>query len=101
MAGSAGDGQATMQEYKERLVKTARLLAMCEKAGVPEPLDVAGLAVAAFEDMPLDRAMVFVRSNEQNIRDLAWAFKNSNSVQEFEQRVRELKRASNNKGERT
>lgn len=92
MAGSARDGQATMHEYKERLVKTARMLAMCEKAGVAEPLDVAGLAVAAFDDMPLQQAMVFVRSNEQNVRDLAWAFKNSNSAEEFEQRVKELKR---------
>ena len=91
MAGNARDGQATMREYKERLVKTARMLAMCEKAGVAEPMDVAGLAVAAFEDMPLDGAMVFVRSNERNIRDLAWAFKNSNSAEEFEQRVKELK----------
>ena len=96
MAGSAGDGRATMQEYKERLVKTARLLAMCEKAGVPEPLDVAGLAVAAFEDMPLKQAFVFVRSNEQNIKDLAWAFKNSNSAEEFEQRVKEIRRPQGN-----
>lgn len=91
MAGNAADGQATMQEFKERLVKTARMLAMCRKAGVAEPLDVAGLAVAAFEDMPLNQALVFVRSNEQNIKDLAWAFENSSSAAEFEQRVKELK----------
>ncbi|QIN79802.1 hypothetical protein GBA65_16115 [Rubrobacter marinus] len=93
MTGSARDGQATMRDYKERLVKTARMLAMCEKAGVADPMDVAGLAVAAFEDMPLKQAMVFVRSNEGNIRDLAWAFKNSSSAEEFERRVRELKRS--------
>lgn len=91
MAGNVRDGQATMREYKERLVKTARMVAMCEKAGVAEPMDVAGLAVAAFEDMPLNQALVFVRSNEQNIKDLAWAFKNSNSAEEFERRVKELR----------
>jgi hypothetical protein len=78
--------------YKKRLVKTARMYAMCQKAEVAEPFDVVGLAVAAFEDMPLKQAFVFVRSNQQNIEDLAWAFKTSNSAEEFEQRVKEIKR---------
>jgi hypothetical protein len=79
------------QEHKRWLVKAARMYAMCQKAGVAEPMDVTGLAVAAFEDMPLKQALVFVRSNEQNIEDLAWAFSNSNSAEEFEQKVREIK----------
>jgi hypothetical protein len=41
--------------------------------------------------------MLFVRTNEQNIKDLAWAFANSNSAQEFEQRVKELKNVSGNR----
>ena len=81
-----------VEEIKKQLIKTARMYAMCEKAEVPEPLDVAALALAAFDDMPLKQAVVFIRSNEQNIKDLAWAFKNSNSPQEFEQRVKELNR---------
>lgn len=89
-------GENGTRDTKERLVKTARMYTMCQKAGVAEPMDVAGLALAAFEDMPLPQAMVFVRSNERNIEDLAWAFKNSNSAQEFEQRVKELKNLSGN-----
>jgi tryptophanyl-tRNA synthetase len=54
-------------------------------------LDVAALAVAAFEDLPTKQSVVFVQSNEQNIKDLAWAFKNSNSPEEFEQRLKEIK----------
>jgi hypothetical protein len=69
---------------------------MCQKAGVAEPLDVTALAVAAFEDMPLKQAIVLVRTNEQNVKDLAWAFKNSRSAQEFEQRVKELRSLSGN-----
>jgi hypothetical protein len=92
--GTRGENGA--RDTKERLVKTARMYAMCEKAGVAEPMDVAGLALAAFEDMPLAQAMVFVRSNERNIEDLAWAFKNSGSAQEFEQRVKELRNLSGN-----
>jgi hypothetical protein len=42
--------------------------------------------------MTLKQALVFVRSNEQNIEDLAWAFRSSNSAEEFEQRVKETKR---------
>ena len=80
-----------MQEEKRRLVKAARMYAMCQKAGVPEPMDVTGIALAAFEDMPLTSALVFVRSNEQNIADLAWAVKNSGSAEEFERRVKEIK----------
>jgi hypothetical protein len=64
---------------------------MCQKAGVAEPLDVTGLALAAFEDMPLRQALVFIRTNQQNVEDLAWAFNNSNSPEEFEQRVKEIK----------
>jgi hypothetical protein len=32
-----------------------------------------------------------VRTNEQNVKDLAWAFRNSNSAEEFEQRLKEIK----------
>ena len=58
-------------------------------------MDVTGLAVAAFEDMQLREAMLFVRTNEQNIKDLAWALGNSNSAEEFEQRVKEIKTLPN------
>ena len=87
MTESTTGGEDKQREHKKRLVKTARMYAMCQKAGVAEPLDVAGLAVAAFEDMPLPQAFSFVRSSQQDIEDLAWAFKNSNSAEEFEQRV--------------
>ena len=92
MANDASGNKTRAREFKEQLVKAARMYAMCQKAGVAEPLDVTGLAVAAFEDMPLKQALVFLRSNQQNIEDLAWAFKNSNSPEEFEQKVKEIKR---------
>lgn len=95
MQVNGGRGETMMQEQKRQLVKAARMLAMCQKAGVPEPLDVTGIAVAAFEDMQLKQAMVFVRTNEQNIKDLAWALGNSNSAEEFEQRVKEIKTLPN------
>lgn len=91
MAGDTSGNKATLDEFKKQLVKAARMYAMCQKADVPEPMDVTGLAVAAFEDMQLREAMLFVRTNEQNIKDLAWAFSNSNSAEEFEQRVKEIK----------
>ncbi len=91
MAGDTSGNKTRVREFKEQLVKAARMYAMCQKAGVAEPLDVTGMAVAAFEDMTLKQALVFLRSNQQNIEDLAWAFKNSNSVEEFEQRVKELR----------
>lgn len=91
----AGNEKATLQEYKEQLVKAARMYAMCQKAEVSEPMDVTGLALAAFEDMPLKQALIFMRTNERNIKDLAWAFKNSNSAEEFEERVKDIKNLSN------
>jgi hypothetical protein len=91
MAGDTNGNKTRVREFKEQLVKSARMYAMSQKAGVPEPMDVTGLAVAAFEDMQLREAMLFVRTNEQNIKDLAWAFGNSNSAQEFEQRIKEIK----------
>ena len=91
MTGDTSGNKTRVREFKEQLVKAARMYAMCQKAGVAEPLDVTGMAVAAFEDMPLKQALVFLRSNQQNIEDLAWAFKNSNSAEEFEQRVKELR----------
>ncbi len=78
-------------DAKKLLVKSARMYAMCQKAEVADPFDVMGLALAAFEDMTLRQALVFIRSNQQNLEDLAWALKNSNSPEEFEQRVKELK----------
>jgi hypothetical protein len=96
MAGDTSGNKTRAREFKEQLVKAARMYAMCQKAGVAEPLDVTALAVAAFEDMPLKQAIVLVRTNEQNVKDLAWAFKNSRSAQEFEQRVKELRSLSGN-----
>ena len=91
MVDSAKSEKARLDEFKRQLIKTARMYAMCQKAGVAEPLDVAALALAAFEDLPMKQAVVFVQSNEQNIKDLAWAFRNSNSPEEFEQRIKEIK----------
>jgi hypothetical protein len=91
MADDTNGKKARVRELKEQLVKAARMYAMCQKAEVPEPMDVTGLAVAAFEDMQLREAMLFVRTNERNIKDLAWALGNSNSAQEFEQRVKDIK----------
>src|ERR671912_1931594 len=90
MAGNA-NGDKRLREFKAQLVKASRMYAMCEKAGVAEPMDVTGMAVAAFEDMTLREALVFVRTNEQNIKDLAWAFANSGSAAEFERRLGEIK----------
>src|SRR3954471_8569735 len=91
MVDSRQSEKARLDELKRRLIKTARMYAMCQKAELAEPFDVAALAVAAFEDLPMKQAIMFVRSNEQNIKDLAWAFKNSNSQEEFEQRLKEIK----------
>ena len=91
MVDNSKGRDGVMEEQKRQLVKAARMYAMCQKAQVAEPMDVTGLAVAAFEDMPLKQALLFVRSNERNIEDLAWAFTNSNSAEEFEQRVKEIK----------
>ncbi len=91
MADSTRSEKARLDEVKRQLIKTARMYAMCQKAEVAEPLDVAALALAAFEDLTMKQAIVFVQSNEQNIRDLAWAFENSNSQEEFEQRLKEIK----------
>ena len=92
MAADTRGNEARPDEFKEQLVKTARMYAMCQKAEVENPLDVTGLALAAFQDMPLRQALVFVRSNEQNVRDLAWAFRSSGSAEEFEQRLKDIKR---------
>ncbi len=60
MADGAKRGEDVQQEHKRWLVKAARMYAMCQKAGIADPMDVTGLAVAAFEDMPLKQALVFV-----------------------------------------
>jgi hypothetical protein len=91
MTDDPGNQRTTLDEYKAQLLKAARMYAMCRKAEVAEPMDVTALAVAAFEDMPLKQAIVLVRSNEQNIKDLAWAFENSSTAEEFEQRLKQIK----------
>ena len=93
MANGTRGNEARVDEFKEQLVKAARMYAMCQKAEVENPLDVTGLALAAFQEIPLRQALVFVRSNEQNLEDLAWAFRHSNSAEEFEQRLKEIKQS--------
>lgn len=55
LAGNAKSGEARLREYKEQLVKAARMYAMCQKAEIDGPLKVTGLAVAAFETYPSNR----------------------------------------------
>lgn len=96
MVGNTSDNNKTERYwFKEQLVKAARMYAMRQKAGVAEPIDVTGLAVVEFEDMPLRQAMFYVRSNERNVRDFAWAFSNSKSSEEFEQRPKDLRPCRN------
>ena len=90
-SSTVGSGDGSSRKHNERLVKTARMYAMCQKAGVAEPLDVAGLALAAFEEMPLKQALVFIRREQQVVEDLAWAFRNASSAEELEQRLKEVK----------
>lgn len=100
MVGDTSGDKTRVREFKEQLVKAARMYAMCEKAEVSEPLDVVGIAMAAFEDMPLKQALILVRSNEQNVKDLAWAFEHSTSAHEFEQRVKEIRSLPRDQSER-
>jgi hypothetical protein len=95
MADGTRGNEAGLDEFKEQLVKTSRMYAMCQLAEVENPLDVTGLALAAFADMPLRQALVFIRSNEQTLEDLAWAFRSSNSAEEFEQRLKEIRTLPN------
>jgi hypothetical protein len=90
--------EARQKRDKARLVKSARMYAMCRKAGVEEPLRAVTLALAAFEEMQLADAAGFVRRNEPNLEDLAWAFERSNTPEEFEERLAE--RLAAVKGER-
>jgi hypothetical protein len=91
-------GQAQEQIHKQRLVKSARMYAMCQKAEVSEPDLQVSLALAAFEDMPLPEATAFVRTNRPNLEDMAWALRNSNSAEEFEEKLRERVAAMSRRG---
>ncbi len=86
---SSESGQAQEQIHKQRLVKSARMYAMCQKAEVSNPDLQVSLALAAFEEMPLPEATAFVRTNRPNLEDMAWALRNSNSAEEFEDKLRE------------
>ncbi len=77
------------RQQKERLVKSARMYGMCKKAGFADPMLPVSLALAAFEEVPLKEASVFVRTNLVNIEDMAWALANSGSAEEFEEKLRE------------
>lgn len=77
------------QTHKKRLVKSARMYAMCQKAEVSDPNLQVSLALAAFEDMPLPKATAFVRANRTILEDMAWALRNSGSAEEFEEKLRE------------
>ena len=82
-----------MQAHKSRLVKAARMYAMCQKARVADPMQFVALALAAFEEMSLKEALAFLRVERANLEDMAWAFTHSNSPDEFEERLREARRS--------
>lgn len=53
-------------------------------------MELARLAVAAFEDMALKRAMSSVRSNQRNVKNLARASSSSKNAVEFERWPKEI-----------
>ena len=81
MVDDAAGGEIGTQGYKELLIKTGPMYTMSQKAKVQNPLDVPRLALAAFEEIPLKQPLVFLRSNEQNLQDLAWSFRNSTAAE--------------------
>ena len=87
MAGETTE--ALRQRNKRRLLKAARMYAMCRKAGISESLLPVSLALAAFEEVPLKEATDFLRANKPDLEDLAWSFANSNSPEEFEEKLRQ------------
>lgn len=82
-------GRAQDQSYKQRLVKSARMYAMCQKARISEPELPVSLALAAFEEIPLPEASAFVRTNRPNLEDMAWALRNSDSAEDFEEKLQQ------------
>lgn len=86
---SAERANSQERELKERLVKTARMHGMCQKAGFSDPMLPTSLALAAFEEMTLEEAGKFVQVNRVNIEDMSWALTHSGSAEEFEEKLRE------------
>ena len=91
MVDRIGDEEARLRQHKARLVKAGRMYAMCRKAELENPLQLVGVALAAFEEMPLKEALAFIRVERENLEDLAWAFTHSESPSEFEERLKEAK----------
>ena len=91
MVGRIGGEEARLRQHKNRLVKSARMYAMCRKAEVDDPLQLVAVALAAFEEMPLKEALAFLRVERKNLEDMAWAFTHSGSPVEFEERLKEAK----------
>lgn len=86
-----GGEENRLRQHKGRLVKSARMYAMCRKAEVEDPLQLVAVALAAFEEMPLKEALAFLRVERENLEDMAWAFARSGSPAEFEERLKEAK----------
>lgn len=91
MVGRVGSEEARLRQHKSRLVKSARMYAMCRKAEVEDPLQLVAVALAAFEEIPLKEALAFLRVERENLEDMAWAFAHSDSPGEFEERLKEAK----------
>lgn len=87
MSGNSLEHNERLQ--KERMVKAARMYGMCQKAEFEDPMLPVSLALAAFEQIPLKEAAIFVRTNRVNIEDMAWALTHSSSAEEFEDKLRE------------
>ena len=91
MVSRNGGEEARLRQHKGRLIKAARMYAMCRKAEMENPLQLVAVALAAFEEMPLKEALAFIRVERENLEDMAWAFTHSGSPGEFEKRLKEAK----------
>ncbi len=92
MSEGFGDIDLTPKEYGSRTLKAGRMYHLCRESGVEEPWNIVVLAICSFEQLHTKDAWEFVLTNRQDIEDIAGVYKQSNSPQEFRERLIELKK---------
>lgn len=86
------DGRPSPKEFGKRTLDAGRLYSLLrQECGIEDPWHIMVLAVCSFEELHIKDGWEYILTNRKDVEDIGRLFEQSNSPEEFEEGLRELK----------
>ncbi len=86
------DGSPSPKEFGKRTLSAGRLYSpLRQECGIEDPWHIMVLSVCSFEELHIKDGWEYMLTNRKDVEDIGRLFEQSNSSEEFEEGLRELK----------